>query len=147
MRAKVASRAKGHVFEERFMKLSGLKLIIAYRQAVKEEQKDFDTLGEILQIGFQRFDHYFKELNIYTNPDLWMKFKQEEDLTVMRDQVNPDNFESIWEDTMKFAPAMVVAEEAIPDINNSGLPKIDPQLQNVLTGFLPKNKRTPKEGG
>lgn len=146
MRAKVASRAKGHVFEERFKKLSGLQLIIAYRQATKDEQKEFSDLGDILQAAFKRFDNYFEELNIYTNPKLWMEFKKEKELNTMRDEVSPDNFNAIWEETMKFAPAVVMAEAPEPTLSKS-LPKLDPKTQEILTGFLPKKRRTLKEGG
>lgn len=147
MRAKVAQRAKGHVFEERFMNLSGLQLIIAYRQAVKEEQKEFETLGETLQATFKRFDRYFEDLNIYTNPKLWMEMQKEQELKVMRDEVNENNFDEEWAKVMSFAPATVMAVEEKPDIKNSSLPKLDPKAQEILTGFLPKTKRQPKEGG
>lgn len=147
MRAKVASRAKGHVFEDRFMKLSGLKLIIAYRQALKEENKEFETLGEILKTGFNRLEENFKTLNMFTNPDLFVRVKQEAELKTMREEIDENNFDDIWAETMSFAPKTVTVQENVPDINNSTLPKLDKKTQDLITGFLPKRKITPKEGG
>lgn len=147
MRAKIAQRAKGHVFEDRFVKLNGLQLILAYRQAIKEETAEFEMWGEILKTGFERLEDNFKTLQIFTNPQLWAEIKKQEDLKVMQEEISTDNFDAIWADTMTFAPEVVTVEANIPDINNSSLPKLDKKTQDIITGFLPKKTHKPKEGG
>lgn len=145
MRAKVASRAKGHVFEDRFMNLKGLQLMIAYRQALKEETKEKEETGEILKVAIERIEDNFKTLNIFANPKLWLKFEKEKELKEMREEINPDNFNEEWEKWMNILPQQVTVEEDVPDTPN--LPKLDPKIQEIFTGFLPKKKITPKEGG
>lgn len=147
MRAKIAQRAKGHVFEDRFMKLNSLQLMVAYRQAIKEEKEEVERLGEIYQAGFKRLEENFKELRIYTNPKLWMDLENEKKLQVMRDDVNVDNFDETWNEMMEFIPKTVTVEENVPSLENSKLPKLDKKTQELITGFLPKRKVKPKEGG
>ena len=51
MRAKIAKAAGGHVFEERFLRLDGIQLAIAYKQAVKEESEQFEFIKMLISFN------------------------------------------------------------------------------------------------
>lgn len=146
MRAKVASKAHGHVFEERFMKLSGLQLAIAYRQAIKEEKEHYDFLGELFQAGFKRLEENFKTLRMFTNPDLWVSIKQQEELKSMQEEVKAEEFGNIWDKMMQSIPSIVTVEDDRTNVGSS-MPKLDKKTQEIITGFLPKKRFKPREGG
>lgn len=143
MRAKVASRAKGHVFEERFLKLNGIPLVVAYRQALREEEKDHTLIRVLNDAWTKRFEHFFKVLYMFTDMDRWVAIEQMKELEGLRGEINAEEFPDIWEEIMSVIPSTVIIEEPKADPFMS-IPKLDPTLEEILTGFVPY--KIPKEG-
>lgn len=140
MRAKVAEKARGHVFEDRFLKLRGIQLVIAYRQAVKDENDDFEVVKALNESWKKRFETYFKALFMYTNPKMYAEFLETKDLELHREEVKPEEFPEIWEDILKSIPnEMTVEEEGIDPAG--GLPTVDRQTEEILAGFVPYKLR------
>jgi hypothetical protein len=144
MRAKIASRAGGHVFEERFLKLDGLQLAIAYRQALKEEKEEGEgkreTILAIHKNWVERVDNLFKALYMFTNPQLYKNYEDLKNLDALREEIKPEEFPDMWEEILNIIPNEVVVED--PEVDTSKtLPMIDPELEEILTGFVPYKSR------
>lgn len=140
MRAKVAEKAHGHVFEDRFLKLRGIQLVLAYRQAVKDEDADFEVVKALNESWKKRFETYFKALFMYTNPKMYAEFLETKDLEMHRDEVKPEEFPELWEEILESIPnEMTVEEEGIDPMG--GLPTVDPHTEEILAGFVPYKQR------
>lgn len=139
MRAKVAKKANGHVFEERFMKLSGLKLALAYRQAIRDETEDL----EIQKVWVKKIDTLFERLYMFTNPQMFKNVEDLKELQGLREEVKPEDFAETWEEILKVIPNEIIVEEPQNDLFGN-VPEVDPETEEMLTGFVPYKKR--KEG-
>lgn len=140
MRAKVANRAKGHVFEDRFLKLDGLQLAIAYRQALKDEEAEHKLIRSIHENWVERFNSTFKALFLFTNPQMYGTWEQMKELDILRDEVKVEEFPELWDELMQFIPQEVIVDDSDDD-PYAHIPKADPELEQMLTGFVPYKRR------
>lgn len=136
MRAKVAQRAKGHAYEDRFMNLSGLKLVVAYRQAMKEEKDDFDLIKTLNDSWSKRFHNLFKALFMYTNPKMYAAFEDEKELESLRAEVKPEEFPDLWEEITKVIPDQIMVEDPQSDPLGA-IPTLNQEMEEIIAGFVP----------
>lgn len=144
MRAKVASNAGGHVFEERFMRLDGLQLAIAYRQAVKEDNEEKNTIKIIHENWAQRIEKLFETSFMFTNPKLYSAYQEAKEMEGLRAEIKEEEFPQIWEEMLKVLPEEITIVEPEPD-PFAKIPALDPELDSVITGFV-SYKNLIKEG-
>lgn len=143
MRAKIAQRAKGHVFEERFLKLRGLKLVLAYRQAIQEEKEEFDLIKTLNDSWSKRFGNLFKALFMYTNPEMYARFQEMKELDGLRAEVKPEDFPDVWDEIMQVIPNEITVEE--PNFNPiDAIPAASQEMEEILAGFV--SYQTRKDG-
>jgi hypothetical protein len=136
MRAKVASKASGHVFEERFMKLEGIQLFLAYRQAIKEEESQ-DNLIKVLNDSWaKRFDNFFKVLYMMVDGEKWAAVEEMKKIASLREEVKPEEFLDLWAEIEQLIPSEIIAT-AVEGDPLGGLPSIDPEMEEFITGFKP----------
>lgn len=140
MRAKVAKKAKGHVFEERFLSLEGIQLAIAYRQAVKEEESEYELIKTLNEKWSTKFDNLFKALFMFTNPKLYAAYEENKEMQKLREEVKEEDFPELWEELMKSLPEQIIVEDPEADTSNL-FPSVDPETEEVLAGFVPYNLR------
>ena len=139
MRAKVAQRAGGHAFEERFLKLNGLQLAIAYKQAIKEENEKFEFIKAMNSNWSKKFDNLFKILFMYTNPKMYASVEEMKELNALREEVKAEEFPEIWDEIMQVIPEQIIVEDVVPESNT--IPSIDPETEQMLAGFVPYRGR------
>jgi hypothetical protein len=139
----VASRAGGHVFEEKFLRLEGLQLNIAYRQALKEEKEQADLIGAIHKNWADRIDDSVRVLMMFSNPTLYKAWEDMKELDKHEAELKPEEFPEVWEELMQFIPQEVVIED-IKEDPLAHLP-VNAALEDFLTGFVPYKKQV-KEG-
>ena len=145
MRARVAKAAKGHVFEDRFMELNGLKLALAYRQAVKDHNEDFELIKTLNDAWTKRFENLFKVLYMYTNPQLYSAYEQSKELEGLREELKPESFPEVWKEIMEQLPEQIIVEEDVADPSDH-IPKVDPETADFLAGFVPYKQKLREEG-
>jgi hypothetical protein len=144
MRAKVASRAGGHAFEERFLNLEGLQLNVAYRQAIRDEKEQADLIGAIHKNWATRFDDSMKALMIFTNPALYKSWEDIKELDKYQAELKPEEFSNVWDELMQFIPQEVHVEDTKSN-PLANVPILNSEVNEFLTGFVPYHKRM-KEG-
>jgi hypothetical protein len=140
MRAKIASHAGGHAFEERFLKLDPIQQIILYSHAVKEENDKKQEVVDVLQTVFKKFDNLFESIQFFTNPELFKRKLELEKVKNLRNEVTEDNFETMWEQTLSIIPNEYIIEE--PDVLEDFLENQnpDPEFDDLMTGWI-QNRR------
>lgn len=136
MRAKVASRAGGHVFEERFMKLEGIQLFLAYRQAMKEEESQDSLIKVLNDTWAKRFDNFFKVLYMMVDGEKWAAVEELKKISELREEIKPEEFPDLWAEIEQMIPSEIFAVEIEGD-PLGGLPSIDPEMEEFITGFKP----------
>jgi hypothetical protein len=136
MRAKIASRASGHVFEDRFLKLEGIQLFVAYRQALKEEEEEFGLVKTLNDVWTKKLDNFFKVLYMMVDGDKWALIEEMKELGKLREEVKPEEFPTLWSEFEQWLPSEIVVEEPEQD-PLSHIPTIDPELDEMITGFVP----------
>lgn len=140
MRAKVASRARGHVFEKKFMDLEGIQLSLAYRQAIKDEKEQMDIVTALHKNWVTRIEDSVKALMLFTNPSLYKSWEDLKDISKHQDELKVEEFPEVWEELMKIIPQEVYVEDVKPDplVN---VPTVNPEISEFFTGFVPYNQR------
>jgi hypothetical protein len=136
MRAKVASRAKGHVFEERFLKLEGIQLFLAYRQALKEEEAEFSLVKTLNDAWTKKFDNFFKVLYMMVDGEKWAMVEEMKELHKLREDIKVEEFPDMWAEFETWLPSEIVVEEPEAD-PLAHVPTIDSELDEIITGFVP----------
>jgi hypothetical protein len=136
MRAKVASRAGGHVFEERFMKLEGVQLFLAYRQAIKEEEAQDNLIKVLNETWTTRFNNFFKVLYMMVDGEKWAAVEEMKKIAELREEIKPEEFPDLWAEIEQIIPSGIIVEEPEEDPLGN-LPAIDPEIDEFLTGFRP----------
>lgn len=134
MRAKVASRANGHVFEDRFQKLEGKHLIIAYKQAVKEDKQRYEEIKILEKV----LDRKFENLYMFADKDLYQQVQQYKEMGQHREEIPEEEFPELWEEILTQIPEAIVAEEPEQD-PYANLLKADQETEDYLAGFTPYN--------
>lgn len=133
------------MFEDRFMKLDGLQLAVAYRQAIKDQNDEFELIKTLNDAWTKRFENLFKVLYLYTNPELYSAYEQTKELEELRDELKPETFPQVWEEIMQQLPDQIIVEEDIPDPVDS-IPTIDPETAHFLAGFVPYKDKLREDG-
>lgn len=143
MRAKIASRAKGHALEERFLDLDLTQITLLYHQAMKEEKEEneekFEIINAVNKVWFKHLNTLFTNLQIFTNPKLFKALEDEKKLNVYREDLNEDNFMEEWDKLMD-----VVPEEFIVDDYKQEkliLPEIDDDVEELIAGWVSQGKQ------
>ena len=139
MRAKVAQKAGGHVFEERFLKLDGIQLAIAYRQAIKEDNERFELIKSLNSNWSKKFDNLFKALFMFTNPKMYASVEEMKELNAVREEVKVDESPEMWEEIMQVIPSEIIVEDIAEETNV--IPSVDPETEQFLAGFEPYRGR------
>lgn len=134
MRAKVASRANGHVFEERFTQLTDIQLMIAYRQALKEEEQEWDDKNTLNKHWAEKLDDLFEVLYIFVDAKRYNLVQQMKELEDHRAEVTPEEFPEVWDQLMQSLPEEIIVDE--PDVDPlAGLPRISKEDEEFLVGI------------
>lgn len=143
MRAKVAERAGGHAFEERFMKLDPLQLAILHRHAIEsenqEKQEKVDIFKEMTKVWFQKFDNLFETLQLFTNTELYRKKIELQKVEGLREELSEENFEEVWDELMNVIPEEYAVEEPKIEDELEDMP-LDPELEEKMVGWI-QNRR------
>lgn len=143
MRAKVASRSKGHVFEKRFMDLKGFKLAIAYKQAVREEELEMKDTLALNEAWSKKIDNLFESLFMFVNPKVYQGVQEARELKTLEKEITVEEFPVMWDELMQVIPDEIIVDDIVAD-PLSMIPKADPEIEEYITGFAPYKPR--KEG-
>lgn len=147
MRAKIASRAKGHALEDRFLRLNPIQLRLLYRQAIEEEEEEKKEQVELIKtindIWLHNLSAMFKELQLFTNPKMYQAMLEVKELEQYREEVKAEDFPKMWEEMMKVVPKTFIVEDVVSEYK--GLPDISPEEEALFAGWVPSKFR--EDGG
>lgn len=130
----MAKSANGHVFEDRFLQLNGIQLVIAYKQVMKEEEEQFKLIKSINQNWSKKFDNLFKVLFMFTNPKLYGAYEEMKELEDLKAEIKVEEFPEIWSELEQIIPDEVIVEDI--QANGSFIPEAAPEIEEYLTGFV-----------
>ena len=138
MRAMIAKRAHGHPFEERFTKLNPIQLIVAYRQAVKDEQREVEDKVDLFVKLITFLKGQFELNNMFTNDKMFSLMKEFEQIKEHRDDINEDNFSEVWAEAMEMFPSEFEVSDIEADVSQF-IPEFTPEMEQHIAGIVPRS--------
>lgn len=142
----MAQHANGHPFEKRFLDLDYLQLVLSYRQALRVEKEQNEKEKTIHKAWGERMENYFRALYMFTDHEMYKKFKEHEEMEEHEKEVDADEFPELWDDILSSIPTEVVAVDEGADADPlGGIPVADDDEFSHITGFVPYTER--KKGG
>lgn len=147
MRSKIASRAKGHSLEKRFLDLDLTQLTLLYNQALKEEKEEseekFNLINAVNKVWMKNFEVLSENMQVFINPKMYKQVQEYKELMKHREELNEDNFEEEWAKLMEVVPEEYIVEE--PTRDYSDLPKIDDDIDEMISGWV-SSRQSMKDG-
>lgn len=152
MRADIAKVFGGHPYEKKYMDLSDMQLFILFQYIMEERKKDIKRqnllVKEILDVTFKQFKNFFNEVLLFINHKMFKnKLEYEERLQHQKENptdLTPENFEDIWKELENSIPMEYIVENLDP--NESLFTRNqDPELDDLITGWLEKSSKARKE--
>ena len=153
MRAKVASRSGGHVFEKRFVEMSQLQLIIAYRQIVREEEQErkkeggqLEIVKTLHEIWMKRIGRLEDNLSFFNDRELYSHVQEMKEIAKHREEVKPEDFPEIWDEMMEHLPQQIFVEDETPDPGDS-YESVNAEMDELITGWYNNSMKYKQEEG
>lgn len=147
MRSKVARSSGGHAFEDRFLNLSELQLVILYNDISREEEKEKTEKMELVkmmnELWSNKFNGLFEVLRFFVNPQMYKAVKEMEEIKHLEKEVSVENFSEEWEKMMEMIPTEYIVDDRPVDLES--VSEHDPEFEELLTGWLEVSKKYNKE--
>ena len=112
-------------------------------QAVKEEEEEkrdkFELIKTLNEAWTKKFDNHFEMLQVFTNVEMYKHMKEMDKVKGLREEINEDNFLDEWESLMSVIPETYIVDEG-PSVLDQMISKADPELEEMLTGWVESSR-------